>query len=260
LAYRYATFEPSRDADRDFDSAGSELGENAPRMSIAGFVPSVERDHHHEISFNHRAGDTSLQFAAYSDRVLNPALTGVGEFASDGGDVLPDSYSGTFSYQGKDFETRGLRVVLERKLSADIMATVDYGYGGVLEFDKPQASLVDGRSQEAVEDRQSVTGKISGTLPHAKTRWIASYGWVSGQALAPLDMFNASAGQADPYLDVFFKQPIPGTGFLPCHIDAVVDVRNLLAQGYVPVVGPDGHTVYLVQSARAIRGGVAFTF
>jgi len=37
-------------------------------------------------------------------------------------------------------------------------------------------------------------------------------------------------------------------------------VRNLLAQGYVPVVAQDGQTVYLVQSARCVRGGVAFTF
>jgi hypothetical protein len=73
-------------------------------------------------------------------------------------------------------------------------------------------------------------------------------------------MFNASAGRTDPYLNVFFKQPIPGTGFLPCHMDALLDVRNLLAQGYVPVMGQDGRTVYLVQSARAVRGGIAFTF
>jgi hypothetical protein len=33
-----------------------------------------------------------------------------------------------------------------------------------------------------------------------------------------------------------------------------------LAQGYVPVVGEDHRTVYLVQSARAVRGGVAFNF
>ena len=43
-------------------------------------------------------------------------------------------------------------------------------------------------------------------------------------------------------------------------MDVLIDIRNLLAQGYVPVVGQDGRTVYLVQSARAIRGGVAFTF
>jgi len=49
-------------------------------------------------------------------------------------------------------------------------------------------------------------------------------------------------------------------GFLPGHMEAIIDLRNLLAQGYVPVVGQDGQTVYLVQSARAVRGGVAFTF
>jgi hypothetical protein len=32
-------------------------------------------------------------------------------------------------------------------------------------------------------------------------------------------------------------ETVPGTGFLPCHMDALLDVRNLLAQGYVPVMG-----------------------
>jgi len=75
-----------------------------------------------------------------------------------------------------------------------------------------------------------------------------------------VDMFNASPGQSDPYLNIYLRQAIPGTGFLPGHMDAVIDVRNLLAQGYVPLLGQDGRTVYLVQSARSIRGGVAFSF
>ncbi|MGB7586019.1 MAG: hypothetical protein WBM11_14340, partial [Terriglobales bacterium] len=87
-----------------------------------------------------------------------------------------------------------------------------------------------------------------------------SYRWISQPALTPVDMFNASAGRADPYLNLFFRQPIPGTSFLPGRIEAVIDLRNLLAEGYVPVIGHDGHTVYLVQSARAVRGGLSFTF
>jgi hypothetical protein len=73
-------------------------------------------------------------------------------------------------------------------------------------------------------------------------------------------MFNASAGQADPFLDIFLRQPVPCLGSLPGHMDVVLEVRNLLAQGYVPVFGQDGRTVYLVQSARAVRGGLAFNF
>ena len=73
-------------------------------------------------------------------------------------------------------------------------------------------------------------------------------------------MFNVSPGQADPFLNLFIRQPIPGTGFLPGHMEAVIDLSNLLAQGYVPMMGQDGRTVYLVQSARTVRGGLAFSF
>ena len=142
----------------------------------------------------------------------------------------------------------------------ELTATLDYGYGGVLDLNNTDVALQDARRDTYVRDRHTAAAKFSGVLPGAKTRWIASYRWISGQALTPVDMFNESAGQADPYLNIFLRQPIPGTGFLPCHMDAVVDVRNLLAQGYVPVMGQDGRTLYLVQSARTVRGGVAFTF
>ena len=43
-------------------------------------------------------------------------------------------------------------------------------------------------------------------------------------------------------------------------MEALLEIRNLLAEGYVPVFGQDGHTLYLVQAPRSLRGGVAFTF
>jgi hypothetical protein len=73
-------------------------------------------------------------------------------------------------------------------------------------------------------------------------------------------MFNASPGQSDPYVSLFLRQPIPSMGFLTGHVEALIEVRNLLAQGYVPVMGQDGQTVYLVQAARSVRGGLAFNF
>jgi Carboxypeptidase regulatory-like domain len=260
LEYRYATSEPDGRLDRGFDSAPADLSESGPHVSMAGFKSSLERTHHHELSVSRRMGKTNLQVAMYSDRVTDPALTGVGSVTAAGGEVLPDLYSETFTYQGKDLDARRMRIVLQRQLASDLTATLDYGFGGVLELSKPGVALQDARRESLVRDGHTVAGKFSGTLPRTKTRWIASYRWVSGQALTPVDMFNASAGQAEPYLNLFLRQPIPGTGFLPCHMDAIVDVRNLLAQGYVPVMGQDGHTVYLVQSARTIRGGVAFTF
>jgi len=260
VEYRYATSEPNDLLERGFESAPPDLSESQPRMSVVGYNPALEHAHHHELSLSRRMGKTNLQMAAYYDRVVDPALTGVGEFASDNGMVLPDIYSGTFSYQGSNLKTEGMRMVVQRKLSDNLTGTLDLEYGGVLDLEKPGVSLTDAQQWIRTRDRHSVAGKISGVVPKTGTHWVASYRWIDGPALTPVDMFNESAGRADPYLNIFFRQPIPGTGFLPGHFEALIDLRNLLAEGYVPVLGHDGRTVYLVQSARAVRGGLSFTF
>ncbi|MGH9499119.1 MAG: carboxypeptidase-like regulatory domain-containing protein [Terriglobales bacterium] len=260
VEYRYATSDPNDRLEKGFDTAPADLSESGPRLSMVGYASALEHPHHHELSLSHRVGKTNFQAAVFYDRVVDPALTGVGEFATDHGSVLPDIYSGTFTYQGNDLKTEGLRLVVEHKLTDDITATMDFEYGGVLDLEKPGVRLDDAQQWIGTRDRHSIAGKIRGVMPKTKTTWIASYRWINEQALTPVDMFNASAGRADPYLNLFFRQPIPGTGFLPGHVEAVVDLRNLLAEGYFPVLGHDGHTVYLVQSARAVRGGLNFTF
>ena len=274
LEYQYASSVPDvglenrlgddRLGDGRFDSASSDLSETAPRMSITGFSSAVERAHHQEVSISQRIGKNNMQVAFYSDSIIDPALTGVGEMTpgemtAESGEVLPDVYSGTFSYQGNDFSTRGMRVVLQRKLLSDLTATLDYAYGGVLDLSRPDVQLQDARQWIRAEQRHAVAAKFSGTVPGAKTRWIASYRYTGGRALTPVDLFNSSAGQSDPYLNLCIRQPIPAS-FLAGHMEILMDLRNLLAQGYVPVMGRDGRTVYLVQSARSARGGVAFSF
>ena len=260
VEYRYATSDPNDRLEKGFDTAPADLSESGPRVSMVDYTSAIEHPHHHEISISHRMGRTNLQAAVFYDRVVDPALTGVGEFTTDNGSVLPDIYSGTFTYQGSDLKTEGFRLVMQHKLTDDITATMDFEYGGVLDLEKAGVRLEDAQHWMGTRDRHSVAAKLSGVVPKTKTTWIASYRWINEQALTPVDMFNGSAGRADPYLNLFFRQPIPGSGFFPGHFEAVVDLRNLLAEGYVPVLGHDGHTVYLVQSARAVRGGLNFTF
>jgi hypothetical protein len=252
--YQYSTSRPDLRAEKGFDSAPADLSESNPRITLAGFSPRIESAHHHELSVSHRTGNNNFQVAFFSDRISNPALTGTGEVTAAGGFLLPDISSGTFSYTGPALDTSGMRVVLQRKFSSDLTATVDYAFGGALELSRPDVPLENAPQWVSTQRRHAIAAKLSGTVSRTHTRWIASYRWINGPALTPVDMFNSSPGQSDPFLNVFVRQPLGG------HMEALIDIRNLLAQGYVPVLGQDGQTVYLVDSARSVRGGFAFNF
>jgi hypothetical protein len=257
LEYGYATSRPDLRDEKGFDSAPADLSESNPRVSLLNFSPQIESAHHQELSLSHRVGKNKFQVAVFTDRLANPALAGTGLTTAAGGFVLPDISAGTFSYEGRNFDTNGLRLVLERKFSSDLTATLDYASGGVLDLSQPDVQLQQAQQFMTTQRRHALAGKMSGTVARTHTRWIASYRWVNGPALTPVDMFNGSHGETDPYLNFFVRQPIPCMGG---HMEAIIDVRNLLAQGYVPVLGQDGQTVYLVQAARSVQGGVAFTF
>jgi len=257
LEYSYSTSRPTLRAEKGFDSAPADMSEADPRVSVLGYAPQIESAHHNELSLSRRVGHNNLQVAFFSDRITNPALTGTGDVTASGGYLLPDISSGTFSYLGPALDTNGLRVVLQHKFSSDLAATLDYAYGGALDLSQPDTPLLSAQQWITTQRRHAVAAKFSGTLARTHTRWIASYRWVNGTAITPVDMFNASAGQSDPFLNIFIRQPLPCLGG---HMEALIDVRNLLAQGYVPVLGQDRQTVYLVDSARSIRGGVAFNF
>jgi len=260
VGYAYSTSLPNTRNDKGFDSAPADLSETDPRISLANFSTKLESAHHQELNVSRRIGKNNMQVAVFRDRVNNTALLGTGEVSAVSGNLLPDVYSGTFTYSGETLNANGLRVVLERKLCSDLTATLDYAYGNVLDLARPDVEIQDVRQWITTQRRQALAAKFSGTMPRTHTRWIASYRWINGPALTPVDMFNSSPGQTDPFLNLFIRQPIPTLGFLPAHMEALVDLRNLLAQGYVPVMGQDGQTVYLVQSARSVRGGVTITF
>ncbi|HEV3036499.1 MAG TPA: carboxypeptidase-like regulatory domain-containing protein [Candidatus Angelobacter sp.] len=260
IEYRYATSIPETRSAKGFDSAPADLSESGPRMSLANGLPQIEHAQHQEVSASRRFGKNSVQVAYYVDRVHNLVLTGAGDPSSYSDNVLPDIYSGTFSYSGGSLNTSGTRIVLQRKFSTNFTATADYSTGGVVALAAPVSSWQNISQDLTNVRRHSIAGKVAGYIPSSGTRWVGSYKWTSGGSLQPVDEFNSSPGQADPCFSFFIRQSIPGTSFIPAKMEAIVDMRNLLAEGYVPVLGRDGHRVYLVQAARAVRGGLAFTF
>jgi hypothetical protein len=65
---------------------------------------------------------------------------------------------------------------------------------------------------------------------------------------------------AEPFANLHLRQPIhlrrEGTG----SFEALVDLHNLLAQGYRPYLLSDGSLLVFAQDQRSFSGGLAFTF
>jgi hypothetical protein len=261
LQYRYATTAPDLRLAKGFDTAPADLSESNPRLTMTTQGQRVERAGHNELSVSQRLGKNKMQVAVFSDTIHNAALTGTGAvFTEDTNALIGDPYSGNFAYNGGNLHTQGVRAVYSHPLAMGLDATIDYGYGGVLTAPESLVQVSQTPTSLVTVKRHAAAAKLSGTAPASKTKVIASYRWLSGTGLTPVDMFNASAGQTDPYLSFFIRQPIPTMHILPSGLEALIDVRNLLAQGYRPVLSADGSTVYLVQGTRCIRAGLSYNF
>jgi hypothetical protein len=68
-------------------------------------------------------------------------------------------------------------------------------------------------------------------------------------------------GGFEPGLNVLVRQPIPAVpGLFSGRLEASAELRNLMAQGYVPVFSSDGRRLLLIHSPRAVRAGLSFIF
>jgi len=65
---------------------------------------------------------------------------------------------------------------------------------------------------------------------HVHTKWTGFLQWTSGHALTPVDSFNASPGQIDPFLNCA-AAPIPRMGLLPAHMEALLDLHICWLRG-----------------------------
>ena len=108
--------------------------------------------------------------------------------------------------------------------------------------------------------RQAVTYRSSGTVKHLGTRYAVSYQSADLKSAVPMASFSTQPDRVEPGLNVAIRQPIPFfTGALG-HLEATAEIRNILAQGYLPLSLTDGKQILVVNTPRVFRGGLAFVF
>jgi hypothetical protein len=227
----------------------------------------VERGLHQEVGVEHRTDSSSAAILVYSDSVRDPILEAMTRFAAGDSAASPvaaaallDTASGLLRTAGPAFSAAGVEATFTRRLSRSSHVAVGYANGAALVM--PAMPAAAGFTQVLATARphraEAYTLSLSGTLDGSGTRWRASYRWQPDDTVTAVAPYTLDA--AEPYLSLHLRQPIHLTRDGSGGVEALLDVRNLLAEGYRPYILSDGSVLIFAQDQRALRAGLAFTF
>jgi len=235
----------------------SRAGHFLPRLAMRGGQLTLEHGLHQEIAWERRTDASGVSFTLYSDHVQNPVIEASGA-ASASDDVLRDSRSGLMRGAGQNFSGAGMVATLDHRMAGGNRVQVAYANGNALVM--PAAVHTTGLNQIIAAARprraQMYAISVSGTLEGTGTRWRASYRWQPSDTVTAIAPY--SIGAIEPYLNLHLRQPI-ATHSNGVNVEALLNVGNLLAEGYRPYITNSGMVVF-AQDQRSIGAGVAFTF
>jgi hypothetical protein len=222
-------------------------------------VVRMEHGLHQEIKAEYAGSSFDASAAMYQDRVVNPMLDAVGtvdgaELAS--GNYLFDPVTAMTRVVGDDYSSRGVVMQVTHHGAGSIHETVEFATGSALSA--PERAIGPQSPAFRAANAESMTLLLGGKLPRSGTTWRTSYRLQPGDSVNAVDLFESRV--ADAYLSVFLRQPLHHGRIFPGGVDAVIDVKNLLAQGYHPFLTSDGNTLFFAQVDRSVSGGLAFYF
>ena len=235
-----------------------------PMFSEANGKIRLQHGLHQEMRLEGESATRKALVAFYEDAVRNPIIGGTGAFTAQdlaSGNTLFDPVTQTFRVTGPGYTTGGVRALLSQKVSGSTWATrVAYADGKALAFAVPDSALTTEEATQGLSQRraEAITASLDTRLQRAGTSLHASYRWQPADTITPVAMYD-SFGQS-AYVGLLIRQPIHCGHLFPNGTEALVDVRNLLAQGYRPFLTRDGNTLYFAQDARSIQGGLSFSF
>lgn len=235
-----------------------------PRVSLLNGRATVQRAENLEIGYRKTLDGRTFSAGVYHEQISNAALTAAvpaGLFSTS--DLLPDLFSNASILNIGRYSGTGLMASVMQPIGEQFSVSAAYGNGTNLATrDTPlmQTNAADLRNLIRRTRRNWVLAKVSGVAPITGTRFTTSYQWTDYNSLTPGHQYLTQRIHPDAGLNIYLRQPIPGFGGMPGRLEATAELRNLLAQGYLPIATADGRQVFLIQSPRAVRGGLSFIF
>jgi hypothetical protein len=252
---------PDLDLQRDLDSIGL-----FPRISVLNDNPRIQRGSETELSYSRKWGSRRVDVSAYREVVTNAALSlagpvNMGLYST--GDLLPDLLTGNAIMNVGSYSASGYTAAFTQELGPNVSATIMYGTtpglsvtGQEIESGSPDEL----RSMIRESRRQSFTARIAATAPWIGTHVVGSYQWAGDSDWMALgNLYSMQSVRPIPGLNLYIRQPVPRIAILPWRIEVTADLRNLLAEGYLPLE-TNGQQLVLVQTPRSFRGGLSFIF
>ena len=261
VRYRMATMVQDPEAASGFDG-GSDAA--MPLYAVRNGDLVMEHGVHQEIGWERSTDTSEMAVLVYTDEVKNPTLEASANFAAGGepasGAMLFDPQSGLLRAAGPDYSSVGVQANAQFSLPRNNLIRASYTSGDAVVMPAlPQQAAFSQLIAAAHTQRvQAYALSLSGTLDGTGTRWQASYRWQPDDTVTAVAPFAVDA--LAPYLNVHICQKIHQTRNGSSGIEALVEVRNLLAQGYHPYMLRDGSIVLFAQDQRGLTGGLAFTF
>jgi hypothetical protein len=258
VSYRLATARNAQVAS-EIDQSTSAM----PAVTEVGGELRLERGLHQKIQVEHTGDRTRYEIAIYRDHIANTVVNGGGDLSAadlNSGYVVYDPVTELLNVAGASYTTKGVVGDVKTRVHGETWMTLGFADGDALAmpaFAVP-ASLEGGLMTLKPRHVQMYSIAMSGHISQTGTHWQASYRWQPEDtvtAVAPYDVASP-----DAYLSIILRQPLHCWHLLPNGVEALVDVRNLLAEGYRPFITTDGSTLYFAQAERSVRGGVSFTF
>lgn len=253
----------SRDENFDLNQNVAALG-LMPRLSLAGGDPRLQRSTNYEIAYRRDFGARSVTAGVYRERISNAALTMA---SSDGvfpaSDVLPDFNSNSAIFNAGSLNRTGFSASASQRFGDTLTVEIIVSRGGVLRTDRRTLDSDDPAAIRAAirpSQQNAITSRLQGKLPGSGTRYLASYQWTDYRALSPGHLFLTSVASPDAGLNLSIRQPVPALPFMSGRMELTAEMRNLLAQGYLPLDTSAGRRMMLIHTPRAVRGGLSFFF
>ncbi len=250
-----------------------------PRISLSNDHAVVQRTQDFEIGYERVEGTRTFTAGAYRESVSNAAFMLAGSNSSlPAGNLMPDLNSNSSILNVGSYQRTGVDAAVRQSIGDRFDIALAAGTTGALTLASAASLLQNATLQNAtlqnatlqnatlpnttpdLRDSLSqkqvawVTIRISTTTPVTGTRITADYGWTDPGTLVPSHIFMTQRVNQDTGVNFYLRQPLPN--ILPLRIELTAELRNLLAQSYLPM----GEHSVLTATPRAVRGGLNFIF